>query len=86
LFLPRETPTTRPSASRPPDTPNATGLENQEQTTPARFHIVQNGETLSAIAQQYYGSASRWRSIVEANRDAIKDPDRISPGTKLIIP
>jgi len=86
LFLPQETPTPRPSASRQPDTPNTTDPDSREEITTTRFHIVQNGETLSAIAQQYYGSASRWRSIVEANQDTIKNPDRISPGTKLIIP
>ncbi|UCD48543.1 MAG: LysM peptidoglycan-binding domain-containing protein [Phycisphaerales bacterium] len=86
LFPPQESPATRPSAPRPSEAPDTARDESREKITTTRFHIVQNGETLSGIAQQYYGSASRWRSIVEANRDTIKDPDRISPGTKLIIP
>lgn len=51
-----------------------------------RFHIVSKDETLSAIAEAYYGSANKWRRIFEANRSRLKDPNRISPGTKLIIP
>jgi len=51
-----------------------------------RFHIVREDETLSAISQQYYGSANNWQKIFQANRSRLKDPNRISPGTKLIIP
>lgn len=51
-----------------------------------RFHIVREDETLSAISQQYYGSANNWQKIFQANRSHLKDPNRIMPGTKLIIP
>jgi nucleoid-associated protein YgaU len=51
-----------------------------------RFHIVRRNETLSAISQQYYGSPDKWRKIVTANQKVIKDPNKIAPGTKLIIP
>jgi nucleoid-associated protein YgaU len=50
-----------------------------------RFHIVRPGETLSAIAQQYYGSSNTWRKILDANK-TLKDANKIAPGTKLIIP
>jgi nucleoid-associated protein YgaU len=51
-----------------------------------RIHIVQRGETLSAISQQYYGSANKWQIILDANRDTLKNPDSLTPGMKLIIP
>lgn len=51
-----------------------------------RFHIVREDETLSAISQQYYGSPNKWQKIFQANRSRLKDPDRITPGTRLIIP
>jgi nucleoid-associated protein YgaU len=86
LFRPEQLPVTRGTAARPSEAPNAPPEDSQEPITTTRFHIVQRGETLSGIAQQYYGSASQWRTILEANQDTIKDPDRISPGTKLIIP
>ncbi len=51
-----------------------------------RFHIVRKGETLSGISFRYYGSANKWQKILSANRDSIKDANKLSPGTKLIIP
>jgi nucleoid-associated protein YgaU len=51
-----------------------------------RFHVVRAGETLSGIAEQYYGSTNAWRKILTANRKTIKDANKIAPGTKLIIP
>jgi nucleoid-associated protein YgaU len=58
--------------------------QNAEQST--RIHVVQKGETLSSISAKYYGSARQWRKIVLANRDNLPDPNRLTPGTKLIIP
>jgi nucleoid-associated protein YgaU len=51
-----------------------------------RFHIVRDGETLSKISYDYYGSAGKWRTIFEANRNTIKDANVVVPGTRLIIP
>ncbi len=60
--------------------------ELAEPIKTTRFHIVRKNETLSAISQQYYGSQDKWRKIVAANSKTIKDPNKIAPGTKLIIP
>jgi 5'-nucleotidase / UDP-sugar diphosphatase len=57
---------------------------NTEQ--PQRIHVVQKGDTLSSISAKYYGSAKQWRKIVLANRDNLPDPNRLTPGVKLIIP
>ncbi len=75
-------------------TPTTTGAvqadltiyETSEPIKTTRFHIVRKGESLSSIARQYLGSADKWRQIVAANAKTIKDPNRIAPGTKLIIP
>ena len=53
---------------------------------PARFHTVNPGESLSRIAKQYYGTPARWNDILEANREVIRNPDNLAPGTKLRIP
>lgn len=53
---------------------------------PERFHIVRDGETLSQISYDYYGSAGKWQRIFDANRKAIEDANVVRPGTKLIIP
>ncbi len=60
--------------------------EQTEKIETQRFHIVRKGETLSKISQTYYGSAGKWQKIFEANRQTITNPDRLSPGQKLIIP
>jgi nucleoid-associated protein YgaU len=51
-----------------------------------KIHVVEKGESLSKIAQKYYGKASLWTKIHEANKDQIKNPDLIKPGQKLRIP
>ncbi|TVQ72806.1 MAG: LysM peptidoglycan-binding domain-containing protein [Oceanospirillales bacterium] len=48
-------------------------------------HQVQKGDSLSSLAQQYLGSASRWREIWAAN-PTIRNPDQIIAGTQILIP
>jgi nucleoid-associated protein YgaU len=52
----------------------------------AQTYTVQKGDTLSHIAKQFYGKASQWNAIFDANRDQLDDPDRIQPGQVLRIP
>lgn len=49
-------------------------------------YTVQAGDSLSAIAQRFYGQASLWTVIFEANRSTLSEPSRIRPGQVLIIP
>jgi nucleoid-associated protein YgaU len=51
-----------------------------------RTYTVKSGDTLSKIAQQYYGNAQEYNKIFEANRDKLKDPNKIQPGQQLVIP
>jgi len=51
-----------------------------------QVYTVQPGDTLSKIAQQFYGAANKYNVIFEANRDVLKDPNIIQPGQKLRIP
>lgn len=53
---------------------------------PAQIHVVVSGETLSKIAKQHYGDASKYTRIFEANKDQLSDPDKIKVGQKLKIP
>lgn len=66
--------------------PDLTVYERDEKIETTRFHIVRRGDTLSAISRQYYGTPNSWQKILAANQEIIKDPDKIAPGTKLIIP
>ena len=47
---------------------------------------MKKGDSLSKIAKREYGNANDWKRIFEANKDLIKDPDKIYPGQKLKIP
>jgi nucleoid-associated protein YgaU len=49
-------------------------------------YTVKSGDTLSGIAKQFLGDASKYQKIFEANRDVLSDPDRIKPGQVLKIP
>ena len=57
-----------------------------EKIKTTKFHIVSTGETLSAISAKYYGTAGNWQKILDANKDVIKKPDKLTAGTKLVIP
>jgi nucleoid-associated protein YgaU len=50
------------------------------------FYSIQSGDTLSAIAKRYYGNAMDYPRIFEANREVIKDPNKIFVGQKIRIP
>lgn len=47
---------------------------------------VRRGDTLSGLALEHLGSASRWPRIAAANDDLITDPDHIEIGWRLAIP
>jgi LysM repeat protein len=53
---------------------------------PARVYEVVSGDTLSKIAKKFYGDASQYMKIFEANKDQLKDPDKIQVGQKLKVP
>jgi nucleoid-associated protein YgaU len=64
----------------------------KEQTTVnkdnpyAQYHVVQKGDTLSKIAEQYYGDKMLYPQIFDANKDVLTDPNKIKPGQRLLIP
>jgi nucleoid-associated protein YgaU len=49
-------------------------------------YVVKKGDTLSKIADEVYGDKMLYPKIFEANRDILKDPNKIRPGQKLRIP
>jgi LysM repeat protein len=53
---------------------------------PARRYTVKPGDTLSLIAQRFYGSPARWQWLYQANRSVIKNPNVIEPGQVLNVP
>ena len=76
-----------PLALPPAETPAAPPAETPAPpATEARVHVVAAGDSLTKIARRYYGSANRWNEILTANKDVIKNPNLLIPGTKLNIP
>lgn len=65
---------------------NADKLQAPAQTVPVEYYIIESGDTLSKIAKRFYGDASAYKKIFEANREVIEDPDKIYPGQKVRIP
>ena len=51
-----------------------------------RTYTVKAGDTLSAISKQFYGNGNDYMKIFNANKDKLKDPDKIQPGQTLNIP
>jgi nucleoid-associated protein YgaU len=51
-----------------------------------RTYTVKAGDTLSGLAQQFYGKASDYNKIFEANKDQLSDANHIRVGQKLVIP
>ena len=58
----------------------------EEEEPQDEFYEIVSGDTLGAIARKYYGKASAYMKIFEANRDIISDPNKIYPGQKIRIP
>jgi nucleoid-associated protein YgaU len=52
----------------------------------AQAYTVKSGDTLSKISKQFYGDANEYMRIFYANRDKLKDPDKIQVGQELQIP
>jgi hypothetical protein len=70
---PKQAPVTPVSGTKP--------AAQKEQT-----YTVVKGDTLSKIAKEYYGNANAYMKIFDANRDQLKDPDKIQIGQVLRIP
>jgi nucleoid-associated protein YgaU len=51
-----------------------------------RRHTVVKGDTLSSLAQKYYGSRSKWREILAANHDLLSGPNDLKIGMELRVP
>ncbi|MEK6246466.1 MAG: LysM peptidoglycan-binding domain-containing protein [Pseudomonadota bacterium] len=66
--------------------PDFSNVEGGSSSTATKIYEVVSGDSLSKIAKREYGNATEWKRIYEANRDILKDPDKIYPGQKLKIP
>ena len=68
------------------DMPDFSNVKSGSSSTATKTYEVVSGDSLSKIAKREYGNAREWKRIFEANKDILKDPDKIYPGQKLKIP
>jgi len=68
------------SDEKKPDVPGAKSWDATQ------WHEVVKGDTLSKIAEKYYGDPALYPQIFEANKDILTDPNKIQIGQKLRIP
>ena len=64
----------------------AAAVGGAPSTPAARTYTVQAGDSLSKISKQFYGDATKYMKIFEANKDKLADPDKIKAGQELVIP
>lgn len=50
------------------------------------YYTIEKGDTLSKVAQRFYGDPQKYHDLFDANREVIQDPDKIYPGQKIRIP
>jgi LysM repeat protein len=53
---------------------------------PARTYTVRAGDTLSSIAQRFYGNTADWQFLFQVNKSVIRNPNLIFQGEVLSIP
>lgn len=74
-----------PSAPAAPGTPQAASTDAGNNWE-SRTYTVKSGDSLSRIAKEMYGDASKYPQIFEANKPMLTDPDKIYPGQVLRVP
>jgi nucleoid-associated protein YgaU len=58
----------------------------EEEKEKFDLYEIVSGDTLGGIAKKFYGKASLYTRIHEANKELIPDPNKIYPGQKIKIP
>jgi nucleoid-associated protein YgaU len=72
-------PAVQPQAAAPVAVQNGGNMQAQTYT-------VQKDDTLQKISKKLFGSYGKWYKIYKANKNKIKNPNVLKPGTVLTIP
>jgi ABC-type nitrate/sulfonate/bicarbonate transport system substrate-binding protein/LysM repeat protein len=67
-----------------------TSVTPAQTSSPQKFaggdYTIKTGDTLSKLAERYYGAQWKWEKIYAANKETIKNPNYIFVGQKVTIP
>jgi outer membrane protein OmpA-like peptidoglycan-associated protein/LysM repeat protein len=66
-------------------------IEKEEQVeseikVSTKEYIAKKGDTFWKIAEDVYGDGKKWKNIYSLNKERVKDPNKLKPGTRLVIP
>ncbi|MCC6680164.1 MAG: LysM peptidoglycan-binding domain-containing protein, partial [Phycisphaeraceae bacterium] len=76
-----------PGSSAASSTASAAGSSSDSTSSGKPAYVVKAGDTLSSIADQYYGDRGLWSTIYSANKTKIgSNPDKLKAGMELTIP
>jgi nucleoid-associated protein YgaU len=77
----------RPALASPGASPGASPSASPSSVAGEQIYEVQSGDTLLSISEQFYGDATQWQRIYDANKDVIgPNPDTLRIGMRLRIP
>jgi len=62
------------------------GMDAPAPEPAVKYYTIEKGDTLWKIAQDSYGNGNDYQKLFEANKEVIKDPDKIYPGQKIRVP
>jgi LysM repeat protein len=58
----------------------------KQAETAKQTYVVQRGDTLASISRKFYKTSTRWKQILDANRNVIDNPKKLAAGQTLVIP
>lgn len=61
-------------------------LKEAQENLEGKYYVVKKGDTLCSISQRFYGTRSRWKDILEANKQRIADVRNIPEGLRIRLP
>lgn len=63
----------------------ADGVDTKPSDTPV-FDVITHTRYLTTMAKEHYGNMNFWPYIYEENKAILGHPDRIRPGTRVVVP
>jgi LysM repeat protein len=60
--------------------------KTKQAETAKQTYVVQRGDTLASISRKFYKTSTRWKQILDANRNVIDNPKKLAAGQTLVIP